>query len=226
MTINLDSKGLKSIIENYDLFFIDLWGVVHNGIKLHENAIEVLNEISNAKKNYVLLTNAPRPNKNVKIFLEKMGMDKTILKKVYTSGEAALNYLKKNHLNDKFYHIGPPRDFDLFLDFKENKKENINECSYLLCTGLLDKYDQDLNYYKELLNSFISKKMICTNPDLIVFRGEKRELWQENAAKMIEKLGKDNKCKRVAVLARPGWRNFLEPFGWKVKRYLYQKDLI
>ena len=61
--------------------------------------------------------------------------------------------------------------------------------------------------------------------EVVLLRGEKRELWQENAAKMIEKLGKDNQCKRVAVLARPGWKNFLEPFGWKVKRYLYQKDL-
>ena len=69
------------------------------------------------------LTNAPRPNNSVKIFLEKMGMDKSILEKVYTSGEAALNYLKKNYLNDKFYHIGPPRDFDLFLDFKKIKKK-------------------------------------------------------------------------------------------------------
>ena len=41
MTINLDNNGLKSIIENYDLFFIDLWGVVHNGVKLNEKAIDV-----------------------------------------------------------------------------------------------------------------------------------------------------------------------------------------
>ena len=61
--------------------------------------------------------------------------------------------------------------------------------------------------------------------EVILLRGEKRELWQENAAKMIEKVGKDNGCKRLAVLARLGWKNFLEPFGWKVKRYLYQKDL-
>ena len=62
--------------------------------------------------------------------------------------------------------------------------------------------------------------------EVILLRGEKRELWQKAAVAMIEKLGKDNGCKRVAVLARPGWKNFLEPFGWKVKRYLYQKDLI
>ena len=45
MTKNLDNEGLRSIVENYDFFFIDLWGVVHNGIKLHENAIEALNEL-------------------------------------------------------------------------------------------------------------------------------------------------------------------------------------
>ena len=189
MTKNLDNTGFRSIVQDYDFFFIDLWGVVHNGIRLYENAIRALIEINNVKKNYVLLTNAPRPNNTVKVFLEKMGMDKSIFEKVYTSGEAALNYLKKNHLNDKFYHIGPPRDFDLFLDFKENKKENINECNYFLCTGLFDKHDQDLNYYKELLNSFISKKMICTNPDLIVDRGEKREFCAGSVAKVFEELG-------------------------------------
>ena len=50
MTKNLDSEGLRAIIENYDLFFIDLWGVVHNGIELHENAIHALSKITDAKK--------------------------------------------------------------------------------------------------------------------------------------------------------------------------------
>ena len=119
MSKDLDNKGLKSIVENYDIFFIYLWGVIHNGINLHKNAIEALEEISKANKDYVLLTNAPRPKKSVQLFLEKMGMHEEIRKKVYSSGEAALNYLKKNFLGEKFYHIGPPRDFDLFLDFKK-----------------------------------------------------------------------------------------------------------
>ena len=95
MTKNLDYEGLRSIVNNYDIFYIDLWGVVHNGIILHKKAIETLVEITIARKNYVLLTNAPRPNKTVKLFLQKMKMDKEIREKVYTSGEAALNYLKK-----------------------------------------------------------------------------------------------------------------------------------
>ena len=189
MTKNLDNEGLKSIIDNYDIFFIDLWGVVHNGITLHKKAINTLNEIAKAKKKYVLLTNAPRPNKIVKIFLEKMGMNEEIREKVYSSGEASLNYLKKNYLEQKFYHIGPPRDFDLFLEFKKNKEKNISESTYLLCTGLFENQDEDLNYYKELFKDHINKKMICTNPDLIVDRGSKRELCAGSIALIFEKMG-------------------------------------
>jgi len=189
MTINLDNKGLKSIIENYDLFFIDLWGVVHNGVKLNEKAIDVLAKISEAKKNYILLTNAPRPNKIVKIFLENLGLDKSMSENVFTSGEAALDYLKKNYISQKFYHIGPPRDFNLFIDFKNEKTEDLDKSNYLLCTGLYDQHDQDLNFYKELLINSISKKMICTNPDLIVDRGKKREYCAGSVAMTFEKLG-------------------------------------
>ena len=39
MTKNLDLDGLQSIVDNYDLFYIDLWGVIHNGIKLNNSAI-------------------------------------------------------------------------------------------------------------------------------------------------------------------------------------------
>ena len=76
MTKNLDSEGLKSIAENYDLFYIDLWGVMHNGIKLHEDAIFTLKKLLEINKNFILLTNAPRPIQPVKEFLKKMGMEK------------------------------------------------------------------------------------------------------------------------------------------------------
>jgi len=189
MTKNLDYNGLRSIVDDYDNFYIDLWGVVHDGITLHKKAIETLEEISRAKKNYVLLTNAPRPSKIVKSFLAQMGMKKEIREKVYSSGEAALNYLKKNYLNENFYHIGPPRDFDLFLDFEKNKCKDIEKSSYLLCTGLFEEYDEDLSHYEELFKSYTDKKLICTNPDLIVDRGNKRELCAGSVALIFEKMG-------------------------------------
>ena len=189
MTRNLDIDGLRSIVKNYDLFFIDIWGVVHNGINIHKKAIDALEEIEKANKQYVLLTNAPRPNDTVKVFLNKMGISKKIQDRVYTSGEAALHYLKKNYLNESFFHIGPPRDFDLFLDFKKKKTNDIKESNYLLCTGLFEDYDKDLNYYKDLFHNLTSKKMICTNPDLIVDKGDSRELCAGSVAMVFEKMG-------------------------------------
>ena len=160
MTKNLDQEGLSSVAQNYSLFYIDLWGVVHNGISLNKEAIRVLNELDNNNKNYVLLTNAPRPSKTVKVFLKKMGLNQDICDHVFTSGEAALNYLKNNFFSQNFYHIGPPRDFDLFIDFKKMRTEDLNKSDYFLCTGLFDEHDKDLNYYKKFLEKKIEKKWI------------------------------------------------------------------
>ena len=46
MTKNLDKEGLSSIVDNYQLFYVDLWGVVHNGVSLHDEAIRTLKEIT------------------------------------------------------------------------------------------------------------------------------------------------------------------------------------
>ena len=215
MTKNLDKEGLSSIVDNYQLFYIDLWGVVHNGIKLHGEAIDTLKQITQKNKDYVLLTNAPRPNSTVKKFLENMGMDKEIRDHVFTSGEAALRYLKNNFLNKTFFHIGPPRDFDLFSDFKDDKSENIEKCDYILCTGLFDGYDKDLKYYKNLLEKNVKKKMICTNPDLIVDRGKIRELCAGSVAMVFEKMGGE-----VIYFGKPYPEVYNQSFDNKNKKIL------
>ncbi len=188
MTKNLDQSGLKSIVDSYDLFFIDIWGVVHNGIKLYDNSLEVLENLSNLNKEFILLTNAPRPSSTVVNFLKKMGLNK-FFENVFTSGEAALKYLIKDLKNKKFFHIGPStRDFDLFKSFEKNKVLNIKDADYLLCSGLFDDHSDNLNYYKSLFSEHISKKMICTNPDLIVDRGDKREYCAGSVAKIFEEI--------------------------------------
>jgi len=187
MVKNLDQEGLKSIINRYDLFFIDLWGVVHNGIELYENSINVLDNLAAAKKDFVLLTNAPRPNATVINFLKKMGLKK-YFENVFTSGEAAHKYLISELGKKNFFHIGPPRDFDLFKNIEKNNVLNIEDADYFLCTGLFEDQENDLDYYKKLLLNHTSKKMICTNPDLIVDRGEEREYCAGSVAKSFEEI--------------------------------------
>jgi len=112
-------KGLSEVEKKYDAFFIDLWGVIHNGVELYPDSIEVLKNLSILKKRFVLISNAPRPSKNVQKYLSKLNLDKAFLKNIFTSGEAAIRILRDSVYGKKFYHLGPERDRDLFDEFKD-----------------------------------------------------------------------------------------------------------
>ena len=181
-------KGLSEIQSEYDAFFIDLWGVIHNGVQLYPGAINVLENLNKLNKRYVLISNAPRPSKSVEQYLIKLKMDKAFLKNIFTSGEAALQILRKNIYGEKFYHLGPKRDKDLVKEFEKNKT-NLNQCDFILCTGLFDDEENSLNYYENLLKKYTKLKMVCTNPDLIVYRGSNTEYCAGSIAAIFEKLG-------------------------------------
>ena len=162
--------GLREVQSKYDAFFIDLWGVIHNGIQLCPGAINVLENLNKLNKRFVLISNAPRPSKSVKKYLINLKMDTSFLKNIFTSGEAALKTLEKKIYGEKFYHFGPERDKDLLKGFEVNKT-SLEKCEFILCTGLFDNEKDSLEYYKILLKNFKKIKMVCANQDLIVHRG-------------------------------------------------------
>jgi HAD superfamily hydrolase (TIGR01459 family) len=189
---------LSEVHKSYDTFVIDLWGVIHNGIKLNVKAVEAITQLKKNSKKIVFLSNAPRPSEKVIDFLLTLKMEKQYLSNVVTSGEAAMNAINQNKFGETFFHLGPSRDDSIFQKVKENKT-TIDSCDFILCTGLLDEDDTDLNkpqlhendldYYKNFLSKHISKKLVCTNPDLIVHRGNKEEYCAGYIAKIFEELG-------------------------------------
>ena len=181
-------KHLEDIYENYDTFVIDLWGVMHNGVVLNPKAIEAVNQLKKNLKKIVFLSNAPRPSSKVINFLLKMKMDRKFLEHVITSGEAAMHAINQKKFGKSFFHLGPERDISVFEKVKDNRTD-LHDCDFILCTGLFDDYDNDLDYYKKFLLKHISKKLICTNPDLIVHRGNTEELCAGSVAKVFEDLG-------------------------------------
>ena len=181
-------KGLSQVQSKYDAFFIDLWGVVHNGIEIYPQAIKVLENINKLNKRFVLISNAPRPSENVRDFLLKLKMNDALTQNIFTSGEAALKSLQKNIYGKNFYHLGPQRDSGLFKGFEKNKK-NLDKADFILCTGFLETKENSLRYYEFLLKEYTSLKMICTNPDLIVHRGPHQEYCAGTLAEIFKKLG-------------------------------------
>ena len=181
-------NGLREIVDNYKIFSIDLWGVVHNGVSLNTAAIEVMENLKEKNKKFILMTNAPRPRQNVANFLSKLNFNKDYYQNIFTSGDAALNSLRSNFHGKNFFHLGPKRDLDLFIEFKEKRKSKIESAEFILCTGLFEEQENDLFYYRNLLEKYANKKMVCTNPDLIVHRGSKKEYCAGSIAKIFEEM--------------------------------------
>ena len=179
---------LAEIYNFYDTFIIDLWGVVHNGVKLNLKAIEAIENLITNKKKVVFLTNAPRPCSVVKQYLLNLGMKENLLKNIMSSGEASMRALEKRRFGELFFHLGPNKDNEIFINIKKNKSA-LENCDFILCTGLIENKEEDLDYHKSLLKNYISKKLICTNPDLIVHRGDVKEYCAGTIAKLFESIG-------------------------------------
>ena len=90
-------------------------------------------------------------------------------------------------------------------------------------------FGSDCGEKYKVFGVFVTRVMKLPNynqMEVMLLKGEKRELWQDEAADMIENFAVQHDCKKIAVHARPGWEKFLSTKIWKVKRYLYTKVLI
>ena len=167
-------KGISEISDKYDVYFVDLWGVIHNGVQCYPEALKVLEKLKEQNKKIVLISNAPRPSAVVKVFLQTIGLQSSCYDFLVTSGDITREYISLNSSKKNFYHLGPARDIDLFKDLNVAliSKE---ECDEIICTGLVLDEEEKLQDYKILLDFFLNKKipLICANPDEVVARGEK-----------------------------------------------------
>jgi len=106
----------------------------------------------------------------------------------------------------------------------EDLKEGLLDGSY----QLFMMFGSDDGEKYKVFGVFVTRIMELPNYkqcEVILLKGEKRELWQDEAADAIENLAIQEDCKKIAVHARPGWKNFLKSKQWEVKRYLYTKEL-
>ena len=95
MNNSIELKNLSEVYENYDIFIIDLWGVVHNGEKIFNGINKVLNEIKLLNKNVFFMTNAPRRSKVIEKQLSAFGLNRDLYECVISSGEITWQSLKK-----------------------------------------------------------------------------------------------------------------------------------
>ena len=188
VTDTKEIEKLSEICNKYDCFFIDLWGVVHNGVSLFKNVKETLNSLKK-NKDVFFLTNAPRRSHVIKEQLLNFGIESYLYNDVISSGEITWQRLKeKKELN--CFLIGPPRDYHLIEGLDLNIVKDPKSVDIIINTGPWGDNDI-LDNYIPVLNQLIKFDpiMICSNPDKTVIRGEKFMICAGLLAEYYQKIG-------------------------------------
>jgi HAD superfamily hydrolase (TIGR01459 family) len=176
-------SGFRELAEKYDGFIVDLWGVVHDGIKTYPGVVDCLARLKGAGKRVVFLSNAPRRAAAIGRALGYMGVGSELYDGIMSSGEAVFLALRDRDeaefagLGRKIFHLGPARDRDVFDTLDLIEVEDVAEADFLLNTGPDDYLGpDDPTIYEPVLNKALAAGvvMICANPDLEVVRDGKR----------------------------------------------------
>lgn len=190
--------GFAPLAAEYDGFILDLWGVIHDGVRPYPGAVDCLARIRDAGKRAVLLSNAPRRAEAAREGMRAMGIADELYHGLLTSGEAAHRLLRdrpdlwSRELGERVFHLGPPRDRNVFETLGLTEVAQPREASFVLNTGPSDTGDPtDLADWEEVLARCRAAglPMLCANPDLEVLRGGARVICAGALTRRYEELG-------------------------------------
>lgn len=190
--------GFSALAEAYDGFILDLWGVIHDGVRPYPGAIDCLVEIRALGKPAVLLSNAPRRAAVAVAALRDMGVDDALYAGIMTSGEATHLALAQRRdpwfaeLGTKVFHLGPPRDRNVIEGLSLVRVDEPADADFVVNTGPDDLAGpQEVADYAPVLAACRAAglPMICANPDLEVIRGGVRVICAGALALQYEALG-------------------------------------
>ncbi len=155
-----------------DVWFLDIWGVLHNGVKPYASTIDACTRFRGKGGTVVLVSNAPRPAGSVISQLNRIGVDTAAYDSVVTSGDVSIALVEAAR-DKKIFHIGPERDRGLFADLPHPPSASEADCDVAVCTGLYDDETETPANYRDILGALRSRDvpMICANPDQTVERG-------------------------------------------------------
>ena len=187
--------GLAETQDRYDAFLCDIWGVLHNGERNFAPAVEALRNLRRLGKAVTLITNAPRPQREVAEQLAGLGIGADCYNAIATSGDVCAKAIAARAPGRPF-HIGPERDRPVFaaagaLTRHDLAPVALGEADFAVCTGLAEDTVETPADYEDILVACRAKNlpMICANPDLVVYRGDQLVYCAGALAERYQELG-------------------------------------
>jgi HAD superfamily hydrolase (TIGR01459 family) len=178
---------LDHLDRRYSVILCDIWGCVHDGVRLYPGAAQRLRRWRSEDRTIILITNAPRTAEAVEAQLARIGLPADTWDGIATSGEAGIAALKQ---------LAQPVGFLGTADDRQNLEgrgvqiASSDEFTDLACTGLEPSRPAAEDYRPELKK--LAERGVtlhCLNPDRVVIRGGVAEPCAGALADIYEALG-------------------------------------
>jgi HAD superfamily hydrolase (TIGR01459 family) len=165
--------SIAPLTETADIWFLDIWGVLHNGIKPFASCVDACIAFRKTGGTVILVSNSPRPRASLITQLKNIGVDPAAYDDAITSGDVS-RALISVIAPGPVLHIGPARDLPLF-DSLGVTFATAETAVSAVCTGLYDDETETPDDYGSVLTRLRERNimMICANPDIKAERGGK-----------------------------------------------------
>jgi HAD superfamily hydrolase (TIGR01459 family) len=183
----LDS--VSCLARRYDAWLVDIWGVMHNGVRAFPQAAEACRLFQDGGGVVILISNSPRPRETAAEQLRDIGVPGDCYDGIATSGDVTRR-LVAGYAGQAVFHLGPPRDLPIF-DGLGVRLAGVADSAVVVCSGLRDDETETPDDYAGLLAEFLARglPMICANPDLKVERGDRLIYCAGAIAEAYERIG-------------------------------------
>jgi HAD superfamily hydrolase (TIGR01459 family) len=168
--------GLRDVADQFDLYLVDQYGVLHDGVSAYPGAIEALARIGSGGREVIVLTNSGKDAADNLARLNKLGFSGSHFR-VVSSGEVGLQLVRNGGLGPKFTTgaatcvIGRSGDRYAFSSDEFDLVAQPDDAAFLVFAGS-DAPRTSLEAYRLQLRSAAQAGVpaICVNPDITMIR--------------------------------------------------------
>lgn len=184
-------NNIAEIIDGYDGFIIDQWGVLHNGVAPFDGAIAALSLIKQQGKIAIILSNSGKRADYNQEKMAALGLTPDLYNHILTSGEACHQDLA-HRIEAGASVVLISRDDDASviegLDFQITK--DINIAKAIIIAGNQAHFGEPKDLYPIIEQAAkLDLPCYCANPDIYAVIGQERYYTAGFLAKKYEEFG-------------------------------------
>jgi HAD superfamily hydrolase (TIGR01459 family) len=236
-------RGVEELVDQYDGFILDQWGVLHNGKVAYSGVSDCLSELHRRGKKLIILSNSSRRKDATLATLPSIGIDKSLIMSAVTSGEQAFKVISKKYAKKKCLLLGWDDSADKSRSVPYFETLGIilaeaSEADFVLAHGtqliktgkesivteLYSQGEEALSLYERHFRIAVARDlpMVCANPDFIAIDAGGKRWVTGTLARRYEELGG-----RVSYHGKPHREHFedcIEELGVARERIVHVGD--